>query len=75
MNCSFLPTIKKSQEAIECLASITDSETIKKILISSLERFGVATATDACEKLEDSSDCKPDQGEDDATSVQQDAKR
>lgn len=57
------------------MASITDSENIKNILISSLERFGLATGTEACEMLEDSSDCKPDQGEGGATSVQEDANR
>nr|GMC90325.1 RRP12-like protein isoform X1 [Ipomoea batatas] len=72
---SYPETHEYLKEAIECLASITDSENIKNILISSLERFGLATGTEACEMLEDSSDCKPDQGEGGATSVQEDANR
>ncbi|XP_019154612.1 PREDICTED: RRP12-like protein isoform X2 [Ipomoea nil] len=72
---SYPETHEYLKEAIECLASITDSESIKNILISSLERFGLATGTEACEMLEDSSDSKPDQGEGGATAIQEDANR
>ncbi|RAL48664.1 hypothetical protein DM860_000984 [Cuscuta australis] len=73
---SYPETHEYLKEAIECLASISDSETTKRIVISLLEKFGLANGFDAYEKHLDDSECnKPNKRDDYATSVPEDAKR
>ncbi|CAH9062717.1 unnamed protein product [Cuscuta europaea] len=73
---SYPETHEYLKEAIECLSSISDSATTKRVGTSILEKFGLAAGYNACEVRLDGSDCiNPDQGKVNATPFPEFSKR
>lgn len=66
---------KNSQEAIECLTSISDSSTTQRIFTSSMERSGITNGSGEYRKLGFHSDGSTDNEENNTTLLGEVAKR